>query len=140
MRNALKRGLGSCIRVVALFGLMMAGLGLVAGSAVASNGGVAKDLCHHLNVEVDGEKVSVERHWHLPPHEADGKKRVRGGPCITRGDKTYRLTKHDLCAETRIDMVEAEGRYGSDYKRLAEAFKACIIDLDAPAPGPEKGG
>lgn len=124
------------LAVVVALGLAFGAGVMFASKANASNGGLAKDGCHKLNERVDGKKVLVERHWHLKPEDADGKKRVRGGPCIKRGGETYKLTGHGLCAQARIDMVEANRRYGADYKSIAERFKRCVIRMDAPPPVP----
>ena len=123
------------VALIALAGAFFAGQ--ASAQDLAHNGQVSqKDQCHKKNAKVDGVKITIERHWHLDPDDAGGKKTKRGGPCVTRGGKTYRLAKHALCADERIDLLVAQETYGTDYKRLAAAFKRCVINMNAPAqPG-----
>lgn len=79
-----------------------------------------KDKCHK-------HKAAGERHWHKQD-SAD-----RGGPCVKVKGQSYRLTNHAICAAARVELVEAKEGWGSDYKRVAEALKDCIIALPAPA-------
>lgn len=80
-----------------------------------------KDSCHR-------HKAAGERHWHK---EGSAE---RGGPCVKDGGETQRLTNHAVCAAARIELVKAKERWGSDYKRVAEALKDCIVAL------PDSGG
>lgn len=79
-----------------------------------------RDNCHR-------HKAAGERHWHKED-SAD-----RGGPCVKVKGQSYRLTGHDICAAARVELVEAKERWGSDYKRVAELLKDCIVALPAPA-------
>lgn len=79
-----------------------------------------KDNCHR-------HKAAGERHW----HKQDSAE--RGGPCVKVRGQPYRLTGHAICAAARVELVEAKERWGSDYKRVAELLKDCIVALPAPA-------
>lgn len=78
-----------------------------------------KDSCHR-------HKAAGERHWHKQDTSD------RAGPCVKVNGQTYRLANHAICAATRVELVEAKKRWGSDYKRVSEALKDCIIALPPP--------
>jgi len=78
-----------------------------------------KDGCH---------KENGVRHWHKEGTTEPA------GPCVKDGGQTYRLTNHAICSGPRIELVKAKERWGSDYKRVAEALKDCIVAL------PDSGG
>ena len=77
-----------------------------------------KDNCHK-------HKAAGERH-----HHKEGSA-VRAGPCVKVKGQSYRLTNHAICAAARVELVEAKERWGSDYKRVAEVLKDCIVALPA---------
>lgn len=81
-----------------------------------------KDSCHR-------HKAAGERHWHKEDTAH------RGGPCVKVKGRTYHLTNHAICAAARVGLVEAKERWGSDYKRVSEALKDCIVALPPPARG-----
>lgn len=110
---------------------------MFASKANASNGGLAADGCHKLNEKIDGKKVLIERHWHLKPENAGGKKRVRGGPCVKdSAGKTHKLGSNAICAQARIAIANDKEYDGWVKRTNARALVKCVQGLPAPAPEP----
>lgn len=79
-----------------------------------------KDSCHK-------HKAAGERHHHKQDTND------RAGPCVKLNGEVYRLTNHAICASARVELVEANERWGSDYKRVSEALRDCIVALPPSA-------